>query len=302
MVTKQFDSKDIRQVFFLPSNDYKLDLEIFTISSLLKRKGKDFFLESERVDFHLLLLITESNCTHTVDLEPFECRPGSLIFLHPGQIHRFDLKAIFDGWMVIFRSEFLVPTDSVSLISQQTIFHQFDNYPTHIQLISEEYEAVLDCISRMYKDTKIDANPMSLNILLQNQILALLNRIHLNSSTNGFKHSPPPKQLQHFRRFSSSVEQNFNLNHRVIDYTRLIGCSEKNLNRIVRKITGISAKTFISKRIIIEAKRYLANTDLPVSIIADKLGFNEATNFVKFFKRELGCTPGFFRKGKYLAE
>jgi AraC-like DNA-binding protein len=33
----------------------------------------------------------------------------------------------------------------------------------------------------------------------------------------------------------------------------------------------------------------------PTSAIGDQLGFDEATNFVKFFRRETGMTPGAFR-------
>jgi AraC-like DNA-binding protein len=36
--------------------------------------------------------------------------------------------------------------------------------------------------------------------------------------------------------------------------------------------------------------------DMPVSSIAEKLGFDEATNFSKFFRREVGCTPAEFRR------
>jgi AraC-like DNA-binding protein len=57
----------------------------------------------------------------------------------------------------------------------------------------------------------------------------------------------------------------------------------------------MSAKAFISKRINLEAKRLLAHTDLPVGVIAEKLGFQEATHFSKFFKREARCTPKEFR-------
>jgi AraC-like DNA-binding protein len=34
---------------------------------------------------------------------------------------------------------------------------------------------------------------------------------------------------------------------------------------------------------------------LPVAAVGDQLGFDEATNFVKFFRRETGLTPGAFR-------
>jgi AraC-like DNA-binding protein len=57
----------------------------------------------------------------------------------------------------------------------------------------------------------------------------------------------------------------------------------------------MSAKAFISKRINLEAKRLLVHTDFPVGVIAERLGFQEATHFSKFFKRETSCTPKEFR-------
>ena len=58
----------------------------------------------------------------------------------------------------------------------------------------------------------------------------------------------------------------------------------------------MNAKAFIASRISLEAKRLLVHTDLSVTLIAESLGFEEATNFIKFFKREAGCTPAEFRR------
>jgi AraC-like DNA-binding protein len=46
----------------------------------------------------------------------------------------------------------------------------------------------------------------------------------------------------------------------------------------------------------VEAKRLLAHTALPTAVIADRIGFDEATNFIKFFRREVGCSPGEVRR------
>jgi AraC-like DNA-binding protein len=59
---------------------------------------------------------------------------------------------------------------------------------------------------------------------------------------------------------------------------------------------GTNAKAFIASRISLEAKRLLVHTDVSVTLIAESLGFSEATNFIKFFKRETGCTPAEFRQ------
>jgi AraC-like DNA-binding protein len=51
----------------------------------------------------------------------------------------------------------------------------------------------------------------------------------------------------------------------------------------------------LTQRIVLEAKRLLAHSLAPVAAIGETLGFDEATNFVKFFRRETGLTPGAFR-------
>ncbi len=58
----------------------------------------------------------------------------------------------------------------------------------------------------------------------------------------------------------------------------------------------MSAKALLVGRIVLEAKRLLAHSAAPVAAIAADLGFEEATNFVKFFRRETGLTPGLFRE------
>jgi AraC-like DNA-binding protein len=94
------------------------------------------------------------------------------------------------------------------------------------------------------------------------------------------------------------VEEHFQKRHAVAGYAKLLGCSEKSLGRAVQTIAAITAKEFLSQRIALEAKRLLVHTSLPVSVIGDRLGFDEPTNFVKFFRREVQKSPGEFR-GEY---
>jgi AraC-like DNA-binding protein len=102
--------------------------------------------------------------------------------------------------------------------------------------------------------------------------------------------------MQRFKDFKQLVERNFARWHQVADYARQLGYAEKSLTRATQAAAGMNAKAFITSRINLEAKRLLAHTDLPVTLIAESLGFAEATNFIKFFKRETGCTPIEFRR------
>jgi AraC-like DNA-binding protein len=64
----------------------------------------------------------------------------------------------------------------------------------------------------------------------------------------------------------------------------------------VKEVAGMSANAFISERIVLVAKRLLAQTPLPASAFGEERGFDEATNFTKFFHREVGRSPSNFRR------
>ncbi len=294
-------TESVRPVRYQPATGYLLDLEIMPMSTLRARKGDDFLNTRERIEFHMIVFITENKCTHMVDLEQLECKPGSILVLHPGQIHSFDVSVKWQGWLILFRPEFLFPQGKESLLSKLNIVHQLEELPTQLQLENIQQNLLTDCITRMWHDTMLDANSSVLNTLLQNQLHALLNRLYLISSGCDRKPSIIPTNLHRYKRFRYAVEHNFHQWHKVSDYTNLLGYSEKSLSRLTNEVSGVSAKTFLSKRIALEAKRYLSNTELSVTNIADKLGFDEVTNFTKFFKREAGCSPRSFRRF-YLCE
>ena len=71
---------------------------------------------------------------------------------------------------------------------------------------------------------------------------------------------------------------------------------KKTLNQTCRQYAGLTAKQFINQRILLESKRLLAYTKASVKEIAWQLGFEEASHFGKFFKKEMQKTPLAFRK------
>ncbi|HEC19990.1 MAG TPA: helix-turn-helix domain-containing protein [Gammaproteobacteria bacterium] len=294
-------------VSYEPPATYNLDLEIFSISALRRRVTAQCRIHTlEHIEFYLLIYITEGQCLHMVDFESIACAQGSLLVLRPGQIQRFDMTSHYQGWMLIFRPEFLQPRlqpsapakETATLVTDLEIFNRLESLPTHFPLNEEEQGAVLESIIRMSRDAQLESDTHTLHMLLRNQLHALLIRLFLARPTVEHSEATAPAFLKRFMRYRLAVERNFQRWHRVADYADFLGCSEKSLTRATLSVAGISAKGFLSKRIILEAKRLLLHTGMPVANIADALGFDEATNFVKFFRREVGCSPGDFRQKK----
>ncbi|UUW08640.1 helix-turn-helix domain-containing protein [Flavobacterium plurextorum] len=86
--------------------------------------------------------------------------------------------------------------------------------------------------------------------------------------------------------------------HHVQFYAGALFVTPGHLNKMVKEITGRSAKTFIIEALINVSKLLLADSDYSVAKIADELEFSSAENFGVFFKRHTGLLPTEFRSKK----
>ena len=295
---RQGAAAQIPVIGYRPPQPYMLDLEILPVSTLRRRVSADFLQQSERISFHLIICVTSGRCSHMVDGRTVECGQGSVLTLHPGQVQRYDISTGWQGWLILFRPEFLQPQEAETPLNELDVFRQLDALPSHLQLEEVEYHAVVESIARMFSDAQRDARAGVLHALLRSQLHATLYRLHLAQARREGPRIDPPALVKCFRRYRLAVEEHFQKRHAVAGYAKLLGCSEKSLGRAVQTIAGITAKEFLSQRIALEAKRLLVHTSLSVSVIANRLGFDEPTNFVKFFRREVQKSPGEFR-GEY---
>jgi AraC-like DNA-binding protein len=92
------------------------------------------------------------------------------------------------------------------------------------------------------------------------------------------------------------VEINYRAKHRPFEYAKLLGISEKALNKIVRNHFGKTLTLLIRERILNHAKWHLLHTRKPIKEIADESGFADEFYFSRLFKRATGLAPTAFRE------
>lgn len=283
---------NIRPLTYKPVLSYPYDLEIFSVSSLKKRSPEDSMKMTYRYEFYMLICVTEGMCTQWIDFEPISCKEGTVIVVTPGQVHNFGHDKNWDGWVILFREEFLLPASLT--FSELNLTFGMGRTPNSLTLNNTELHRANNLIEQMVQDSVIQAAKEDVHTLLRFQLytfVAWINIIHKQ------KNIPTTSQVSpKFLKFQELVEENYaKLNH-VSDYAALLNCTEKTLTRVTVAAIGISAKAFISARISLEARRLLMHTDYLISDIAEMLNFQETTHFSKFFKRETGYTPVEFRK------
>ena len=284
---------DIQRLGYQPQAPYQLDLEVFSVADLRDR-AKEQVRVTHRYEFHTLVCVTQGKCIQMVDFKSISCEPGSLLVVRAGQAHNYGSEEDWDGWNLLFRPEFVLPVSTTSHDLKLAL--DLERLPEHLVLSSQELRKVTDLLQQMREDTLIDAQQEDVHALLRHQLHTLLTRLSILQGRRQAQEPLVSSTSQRFRRFQQLVEERFTQWHQVADYASQLGYTQKSLARAVAAAIGTTAKAFIAARINLEAKRLLVHTDMPVVTIAEKLGFEEATNFSKFFKREVDCTPAEFRR------
>ena len=94
----------------------------------------------------------------------------------------------------------------------------------------------------------------------------------------------------------SYINNNFSKNITNKELAELAGYHEYHLNRLFLKYTGTSMHSYILHIRINEAKQLLINTELTLTEICEKIGFNNYTYFSRYFKQIVNLTPFQYRK------
>ncbi|MFH8773970.1 MULTISPECIES: helix-turn-helix domain-containing protein [unclassified Streptomyces] len=242
-----------------------------------------------RIDFHVVMLFTGGPVRHMIDFAEYEASAGDLLWIRPGQVHRFSRTSEYRGTVLTMQPGFL-PRATVEAAG----LYRYDLppllHPDPARLAA--LQAALDQLRREYEDTA--TLPLSLHTaVLRHTLTAFLLRLaHLAASS---AESSREQADTTFTLFRDAVEQGFATNHSVSAYADALGYSRRTLVRAVRAATGETPKGFIDKRVVLEAKRLLAHTDMPIGRVGAAVGFPDAANFSKFFHLHTGVPPAAFR-------
>jgi AraC-like DNA-binding protein len=241
----------------------------------------------QRLPYHLLALTTAGHGTVEVDFAVQTCRPGTLLWIRPGQALRFGGQAALDAALVTWHRD-LLSGDEVAGVAVDD-----PAGPSRWQLAGEDEDAVISEFSQLSVDCARHTSGAVAATLLRHQLAVLLLRIALLASDDGAPATTAESRT--YARFRRLLEDGHATSRRVEDYAERLGCSVRTLTRASLAVTGRTAKQAVDDRVALEARRLLACTPLSVAEIGRRLGFPEPTNFGRFFHREAGMSPGAFR-------
>jgi AraC-like DNA-binding protein len=105
---------------------------------------------------------------------------------------------------------------------------------------------------------------------------------------------PSPDTMQH--RLQIFLSKHLRERVTLKDLSTFLGYSQKYCSEFFRLQMGVSFSHYVQNLRITKATGMLMDHDLPLSHIAELLGFSDSFAFSHFFKRAVGCSPSEFRK------
>ena len=85
----------------------------------------------------------------------------------------------------------------------------------------------------------------------------------------------------------------------VPEIAKAVNLSSSYFSKIFKESTAQSPYDYLLSVRLDKAKELLVNSDMPISEIAYRCGFNSTSNFIYFFKKETALSPLQFRKIQY---
>lgn len=291
--------KNIPNIEFNAKKTNNSGIEILTIESLANRK--DFIKshhpeKAHQVAFNMIVYYTEGESQQLVDFIWHPVKKNTIIHISKGQINAFKFTKNLKGYILLFTAAYLqnqinvLPKNEIIRLFNAHLFSPIIQVPNNSNVLN-----YFNLFYEEYSNSKDDYNQENTYKALHSIIFSKLERLKQYQTF----HLKQTDKLQTFLQFKSLLEKHYKLSRNADFYAEKLNITYKHLNTICKSTVDVTAKQFIDQFLVLEAKRLLINSEIKSTELAYTLGFEEPTNFVKYFKKHTGFTPNSF-KNQYL--
>ncbi len=178
---------------------------------------------------------------------------------------------------------------SINWHSSQTLENYYNLLSSFLSYINQNQLETNTEIKNLVFNLSRPANAPSFE-LLRSEMTRLANILFEERENQRHKNiSDVLETIQEY--ISNNIENEISL----LDLSELTGYSTNYLSRFFSKTTGITIGDYIAKKKIARIQELMRNSNLNISEIASKTGFQSRTYFNSYFKRYVGMAPQQYR-------
>lgn len=246
-----------------------------------------------RHNYYHLLWMTRASGTHMLDFAHFDVRDHSVFFLSPGQVHAWTSSVKPHGYVLNFSTDFFARMFPRADDAAKFPFYHPTRTQSALYLTPDQHDGLLPLLDEMEQEAR-NRQPGFPDVV-QACLLILLTRLRRLCPENEPAGGVGPYQAL-TRRFTMLVETHYLRFGTIGQYAEALCVSERQLNEAVKRTLARTASQVVQERVVLEAKRWLSNTETGIAEIAFRLNIEDPAYFARFFKKQTGLTPGDFRR------
>ncbi len=288
---------DFRHINFenrINPNSY---FDVIRIEELLNRKMNHDPFKNHIVEFYVMFFVLEGKGYHSIDFVDYEYQKGTMLLIRKGQVHKFFSSAETKGFLLIFTEDFIIgQMNNQEVLKSFNLFYDILNFPK-IEFDTNKgaflnFITLIKQLEYQYKFSDEFATCITRSLLqvVISELLRVKSRMGQLPSVKNRKY------LKEFLFFQKMVEKSCFEYKKVMEYANRMGLSSKSLNNIAKTVVNKSAKVFIDEITIVQIKRLLIGTNHTIREVAYLSGFEDPSNFFRYFKKYIGTSPETFRK------
>ncbi len=268
----------------------KIHLEVKVLEPYLK-KNWEKAVRAHRHSFYQIIWF-ENKGRHYVDYEVIDHPENSIFFLNKGQIHYFCPNASNKGIAIHFNEQFIARFggDTYGTVLNDL----FDEIGKPYVILDNPEQANFKMLSGLLiEELNKQQNDYAIQsyFLLRTLMTLILRRRELLEYQKS-----AGKDYDVATQFRKLIDQHLDSRLSISFFSEKLHITEKKLSRLTKAHFNNTPAGLIKQRKILEAKRKLSNKKTSVKEIAFELGFEEPSNFTKYFKKHTGILPREFQK------
>lgn len=270
------------------------DKQLFSTSYAVKNYPSSM-TENHYHSFYEILYLLKGERVFQIKDKTYILKPGNAVFVNPFDFHRSidSDPPYYERILISFRKEFFNNMIDTSSINQ---LYCFDKNLDKISFSDEQRSYVEPVLIKLVNEF-VDKKP-GFELLLKSlmtEFLVVSSRVsaeNISSASYEYPSDTHRRISEIVRYINSNYEQNINLS--------VLGnkfyFSSSYLSRTFKEIMVISLNSYIQHVRIRAAQDLLSNTDISITKICDKTGFNSINSLERTFKSITGKTPAGYRK------
>lgn len=202
---------------------------------------------------------------------------------------------------------------AVKAVDKQQCYHVTDAFGKYLSQVQSNHEAILVYLLRFVNTILLTAVQADINLSelypdgmkkIYRELLEVVEPDRIRRYIK-WKFIDPviKKRTEFLENHSYSMLEEIehliadrNGNISLTECADLLGVHQTYIWKILKMERGKSFSDYVEEYKLIEAKRLLLESDLTVAEIAERLNYTNAQNFIRFFSKSTGVTPGKFRK------